>query len=89
MVLPGFLPAHKPSVDGRIAIYGVQFDLNEAEIKPESGVTIRSLAEVLRANPRLKIAVVGHTDSLGSHKTNIVMSKLLADAVVQSSSQLS
>jgi outer membrane protein OmpA-like peptidoglycan-associated protein len=52
-------------------------------------VTIRSLAEVLRANPRLKIAVVGHTDSLGSHKTNIALSKLLADAVVQSSSQLS
>lgn len=72
------------TVDGRIAIYGVQFDLNEAEVKPDSEATIRSIAEVLRTNPKLKIAVVGHSDSLGTHQINMRLSKLRADAVVRS-----
>ncbi|MGI9522463.1 MAG: sulfatase-like hydrolase/transferase [Hyphomicrobiaceae bacterium] len=70
------------TADGRVALYGIQFDLNEAEIKPDSEVIIRNIADVLKANPQLKIAVVGHTDSKGSHEVNMRLSKLRADAVV-------
>jgi outer membrane protein OmpA-like peptidoglycan-associated protein len=69
--------------DGRIAIYGIHFDTNEAEVKPDSMETIKNIAKVLQENPDLKIAVVGHTDSLGSHEINMRLSKLRADAVVR------
>jgi outer membrane protein OmpA-like peptidoglycan-associated protein len=71
------------TVDGRVALYGVQFDFNEAEIKPTSEATISSIASVMQANPKLKISVVGHTDSLGPHEMNMRLSKQRADAVVK------
>jgi arylsulfatase len=69
--------------DGRIALYGIFFDLNEAEVKPDSAGSIGEIAKVLKQDPKLKIAVVGHTDNLGPHKVNLSLSKLRADAVVK------
>jgi len=69
--------------DGRVALYGIFFNLNEAEVKPDSTGTIGQIAKVLKQNPKLKIAVVGHTDNLGPHNVNMKLSKLRADAVVK------
>ena len=44
--------------------------------------TIEIIASVLKANPKVKIAVVGHTEDKGEHDYNLDLSKDRADAVV-------
>jgi imidazolonepropionase-like amidohydrolase len=70
------------TIDGRIAIYGVQFKTDSAELIEGSDRSIGIIASMLKANPDVKIAVVGHTDARGSHEHNLELSKLRADTVV-------
>jgi imidazolonepropionase-like amidohydrolase len=70
------------TIDGRIAIYGVQFKMDSAELIEGSERSIGIIASVLKANPSVKIAVVGHTDARGSHEHNLELSKHRADTVV-------
>lgn len=69
--------------DGRVALYGIQFDFNKAEIKPESAGTLGEIAKLLKANPALKLYVVGHTDAVGAVAYNKDLSEKRAAAVVQ------
>jgi outer membrane protein OmpA-like peptidoglycan-associated protein len=70
------------TIDGRIAIYGVRFKTDSADLIEGSADTIAAIASVLKANPEVKIAVVGHTDNSGGHDHNLDLSKRRADAVV-------
>ncbi len=74
--------AERIEATGRIALYGIYFDLNSAEIKPESKAELDEIARLLRQNPSLKLLVVGHTDSQGSHDHNMDLSRRRANAVV-------
>jgi OmpA-OmpF porin, OOP family len=74
--------AIKISTTGSIALYGIYFDFNKAEIKPESGLTLEQIAKLLRDDSALKLLVVGHTDNVGSFSFNIDMSQRRANAVV-------
>jgi OmpA-OmpF porin, OOP family len=67
---------------GRIALYGIQFDSNKADVKPESKSTLDEIGKLLMANKSLKILVVGHTDNVGGFAANLDLSKKRADAVV-------
>lgn len=67
---------------GRIALYGILFDFNKAEIKPESKTTLEEIAKMLKAEPNLVLHVVGHTDNVGSYEFNLGLSKKRAEAVV-------
>lgn len=67
---------------GRIAVYGVFFDTGKAEIKPESKPQLDAMGQMLRAQPTLKVHVVGHTDNQGSLETNLALSRQRAQAVV-------
>lgn len=69
--------------DGRVALYGIFFDFQEAVVKPESDTVVSEIAAVLNNNPEMRIAVVGHTDSIGTHEFNMTLSKARADAVVE------
>lgn len=69
--------------NGKVALYGIQFDFNKAEIKPESGTTLGEIAKLLKANPGLKLYVVGHTDGVGTVAYNKDLSEKRAAAVVQ------
>jgi OmpA-OmpF porin, OOP family len=69
--------------DGRVALYGIQFDFNKTEIKPESAGTLGEIGKLLKANPALKLYVVGHTDSVGAVAYNKDLSEKRAAAVVQ------
>ena len=51
---------------GRVAIYGVYFDTDKAEVKPESKAALDEMGKLLNANPNLKVYVVGHTDNQGT-----------------------
>jgi outer membrane protein OmpA-like peptidoglycan-associated protein len=67
---------------GKVAIYGIVFDFNKAEIKPESRPTLEEMAALLKAEPDLKVLVVGHTDNVGTFEFNEDLSKRRARAVV-------
>jgi OmpA-OmpF porin, OOP family len=66
---------------GKVAIYGILFDTNKAEIKPESRASIEQIGALLKQQPALKLHVVGHTDNVGALTGNIDLSKRRADAV--------
>jgi outer membrane protein OmpA-like peptidoglycan-associated protein len=56
---------------GRIVLYGLYFDTNRIEIKPESRPTLEQIADLLKREPNLKILVVGHTDNIGDCSLDI------------------
>lgn len=70
------------TTSGRIALYGILFDFNKAEIKPASKTTLEEIAKMLKAEPTLALHVVGHTDNVGSYEFNLGLSKKRAEAVV-------
>ena len=71
------------SETGKIAVYGIYFDSGKSVIKPESKTTIDEIVKMLEQNPKLKIFVVGHTDSDGSVESNMKLSSDRAAAVVK------
>ena len=69
--------------DGHVAVYGIDFDTGKAELKPESAPVIAEIVKLLKADPSLKIHVVGHSDAVGALEANIGLSKRRAEAVVK------
>jgi flagellar motor protein MotB len=67
--------------EGKLVTYGITFDVNKADIKPESQGTLKSIADVLKENPGVRIKIVGHTDSDGDDKLNQQLSQRRAEAV--------
>jgi OmpA-OmpF porin, OOP family len=70
--------------EGRFVTNGILFDTNSDNIKPESGVVLKEIASVLKENPSVKVKIIGHTDSDGDAKANIILSKKRAEAVKSS-----
>ena len=68
---------------GSVALYGILFDTNSAEIKPASTSTLQEIAKLLKNQPGLKLLVVGHTDSVGSFEANQDLSQRRAASVVR------
>ena len=68
---------------GRIALYGIFFDTDKTDLKPESTPTLTEIAQLLKTNPKLAVLVVGHTDNQGAYEYNLDLSKRRADAVVK------
>lgn len=67
--------------EGKLVTYGITFDVNKADIKPESYGTLKSIADVLKENAGVKVKIVGHTDSDGNDALNLDLSKRRAEAV--------
>lgn len=70
------------SSGGRVALYGIYFDFNKADVKTESDPTLEQVAKLLKENASLKLLVVGHTDNVGSFPSNMDLSQRRAAAVV-------
>jgi outer membrane protein OmpA-like peptidoglycan-associated protein len=68
--------------DGKIALYGLYFDTGKADIKPESKDQLAEMANLLQAQPALRVYIVGHTDSQGTLESNLMLSQQRATAVV-------
>lgn len=68
---------------GKVALYGIYFDSDKSEIKPESEPALREIAKFLNENPSMKIYVVGHTDSDGSFEHNQTLSEARSKSVVK------
>ncbi len=69
--------------EGHVAVYGIQFDSDKADLKPGSAPAIAEIVKLLEKDPALEILVVGHTDMVGTFESNLLLSKRRADAVVQ------
>lgn len=69
--------------NGRVALYGILFDFNKADIKPESNETLAEVAKYLTSNPNTKLVVAGHTDNVGNFEFNRDLSQKRAQAVVE------
>ncbi len=67
---------------GRVALYGIYFDFNKADVKAESDPTLEQIAALMKQNAALKLLVVGHTDNVGGFSFNMDLSQRRATAVV-------
>jgi OmpA-OmpF porin, OOP family len=68
---------------GKVAVYGIYFDTAKADVKPESDPALNEIAKLLKADPKLKLYVVGHTDNVGVFDYNVKLSRDRAAAVVK------
>ena len=68
---------------GYVVIYGIYFDLDSANIQPESEPNLKGIADMLKTNNSLKLYVVGHTDMTGEFDYNVGLSFRRAQAVVE------
>ena len=68
---------------GRIAIYGVYFDTDKADLKPDSAPALAEMAAAINAAPNGKFLIVGHTDNQGGLEHNQELSKRRAAAVTK------
>jgi outer membrane protein OmpA-like peptidoglycan-associated protein len=73
----------KISQTGHIALYGIYFDFDSDQLKPESDPALEEIAKVLSADKSLNIYVVGHTDNKGLLDYNKSLSDRRAAAVVR------
>ena len=68
---------------GHVEVPGIFFDTNKSEVKPESRPALDEVVKLLKANPTLRLWVVGHTDSVGASESNLALSSARAAAVVK------
>ena len=67
---------------GKVALYGLYFDTDKDSMRADSAPTMDEIAKLMKANPQLKLRVVGHTDDQGAAAYNLDLSKRRAASVV-------
>jgi outer membrane protein OmpA-like peptidoglycan-associated protein len=75
--------AKEVAATGRVALYGIYFDTNKTDIKPESAPAIDEIAKFLEQDAKATVYVVGHTDNVGGYEQNMGLSQRRAEAVVK------
>jgi OmpA-OmpF porin, OOP family len=76
------------SAEGKIALYGIYFDTDKADVKAESRSQLDEMTKLLKANPKLSVFIVGHTDNQGKLDYNLNLSQRRAEAVSKALGQL-
>ena len=69
------------SATGHFAVYGIYFDTDRAEVKPESEPALAEMAKLLKSNTALSVFIVGHTDNTGTLEHNMKLSQDRAASV--------
>lgn len=72
---------------GSVALYGLYFDTDRDTLRAESEPTLKEIAKLLKADPSLKVHVVGHTDNVGKADYNLDLSKRRAASVAKTLAQ--
>ena len=60
---------------------GILFGFNSAALSNEAKASLRELAQILKEDPTTDIAIIGHTDKVGTYEANMKVSKNRAYAV--------
>jgi OOP family OmpA-OmpF porin len=68
---------------GKVDIYGILFDVDKTDVKPQSKPTLDEVAKLLKSDSTLNLEVAGHTDNTGGADHNMKLSQGRATAVVQ------
>lgn len=79
---PGTPKGAKVDEDGCWILPVVQFDLNKWDIRPEYQQDLRDVANVLRINPDVRLAVQGHTCTIWTEDYNMKLSHWRAMSVM-------
>ncbi len=67
--------------EGKFVTTGITFNVNSADIRPESYAVLKDIAETLKENASVKVKIIGHTDSDGDEAANLALSKKRAESV--------
>jgi outer membrane protein OmpA-like peptidoglycan-associated protein len=67
--------------DGRVPVYGINFDTGRASIRPESAAVLGTVKDLLASHGELTLRIEGHTDNVGSAAANRKLSEERAAAV--------
>jgi outer membrane protein OmpA-like peptidoglycan-associated protein len=70
-------------VGSTITLANVMFDFDKATIRPISIPELEKLRNLLKANPRLRVKINGHTDNVGNPDYNQKLSEARAKAIVE------
>jgi OmpA-OmpF porin, OOP family len=68
---------------GSVDLYGIYFDVDKSDVKPESTKTLDEIGTLLKIDRGLKLEISGHTDNTGDKNHNQKLSQARAQAVVQ------
>ncbi len=71
-----------PVIEARVNLQGVTFGSGNATLTANAKKILDGVAEQLLANPKVRIEIQGHTDNVGSPKSNQDLSERRAKAVV-------
>jgi outer membrane protein OmpA-like peptidoglycan-associated protein len=75
-------PPPPPPVHKKVELQAdTYFDFNKATLKPEGKEKLDDVVREMKADPRIKALVEGHTDSIGSEAYNQKLSERRANAV--------
>ncbi|MGE3062026.1 MAG: OmpA family protein [bacterium] len=66
---------------GKITLRGIYFESGKATILPESFYALDEAVKLLNDNPKVRIEIQGHTDSVGSDSSNLSLSQARAESV--------
>ncbi len=70
------LPAVKVSFDS-----GILFGFNSSTLSSDAKASLRELAQILKDDTATDVAIIGHTDKVGTYEANVKVSKNRAAAV--------
>lgn len=76
------IPLIPIEVNASVVLKNVFFDVNKAELKPESMIELDKVVQLMKDNPTLKIEINGHTDNVGKPADNLTLSNNRAKAVI-------
>jgi len=84
-VLNGNVPVQQPIAStlrqtGEAQLY-IRFRFNSADIESDAASVLEELLATLRSDPTLRLALIGHTDAVGSPDANLTLSARRAGAV--------
>lgn len=68
---------------GHIALYGIHFATDSADLTADSDATLDQMARLLKDEASLKVFIVGHTDDTGELNHNLALSQKRAEAVAR------
>ena len=66
-----------------MVLRGIEFATGSSRLSGGSDQMLDLLARMLRENPDIDVAVVGHTDSAGGYDVNVKVSRARAASVVE------
>ncbi len=66
---------------GKISLDTIYFERASSRLKNESTTSLDSIVDFLHENPKIRMKVIGHTDLIGNHDDNLILSKERATSV--------